>query len=67
MKHGFYRYALQIYYGLLWKEDLPITQQTLERDFLGYHCERSLKLCNWSSIQVSLFISLTGGAEIVNA
>ena len=40
MEYGFYRYDLQIYYGLLWKEDLPVTQQTLERDFLGYHYER---------------------------
>ena len=28
-------------------------------------CERSLKICDWSIIQLSLFL-LTGGARIVN-
>ena len=66
MLHGFYRYALQIYYALLLKERLPTTQETMERDCLEHHCESSLQLCNWSCIQVHLFISLTGRAGIVN-
>ena len=57
--------CLQIYYGLLLKEHLLRTQEKLERDCLEHHCERSLKLCDWSIIQVSL-LSLTGEAEIVN-
>ena len=65
MQYGFYRFTLQIYYGLLLKEHLPRTQERLEHDCLGHHCERSLKLCDWSSVQVSLFL-LTGGAGIVN-
>ena len=67
MQYGFYRYALHIYYdGLLLKEYLARTQERLlEREGLEDHCERLLKLCGSSSIQVSLFL-LTGGAEIVN-
>ena len=57
--------CLQIYYGLLLKEDLPRTQEKLERDCLEHHCERSLKLCDWSSTPVSSFL-LTGEAGIVN-
>ena len=57
--------CLQIYYGLLLKEHLPRTQKRLEHDCLEHHCERSLKLCDWSSTQVSLFL-LTGEAGIVN-
>ena len=41
----------------------------LERDCLEHYCERSLKVCNWSSIQVIvvvLLFFLTGGAGIVN-
>ena len=37
------------------------TQERLERYSLEHHCERSLKLCERSSIQISLFL-LTGGA-----
>ena len=48
--------CLQIYYGLLLKEHLPRTQKRLEHDCLEHHCERSLKLCDWSSTQVSFFI-----------
>ena len=51
---------------LLLKEHLPRTQETLERDCLEHHCERLLKLCNWSSIQVSFFTLLTGGDGIVS-
>ena len=47
------------------KEQLPRTQEKLERACLEHHCERPLKLCDWSSIQVSLFL-LTGEAGIVN-
>ena len=66
MQYGFYRIALlQIYYSLLLKEHLPRTQEKLGRDCLRHHCERSLKLCDWSSTQVSLFL-LTGEAGIVN-
>ena len=50
---------------LLLKEYLPRTQDKLERACLEHHCERSLKLCDWSSTQVSLFL-LTGEAGIVN-
>ena len=57
--------CLQIYYGLLLKEYLPRTQEKLERACLEHHCERSEKLCDWSSTQVSLFL-LTGEAGIVN-
>ena len=60
MQYDFYRYALQIYCGLLLKEYLPRIQERLKRDCLEHNCERSLKLCDWSSIQVSLFL-LTGG------
>ena len=31
MQHDSYRYALQIYYGLLLKEHLPRTQERLDR------------------------------------
>ena len=34
---------LQIYYGLLLKEHLPRTQESLERDCLEHNSERSLK------------------------
>ena len=51
--------CLQIYYALLLKEHLPRTQEKLEHDCLEHHCERSLKLSDWSSTQVSLFL-LTG-------
>ena len=57
--------CLQIYYGLLLKEPLPRTQEKLERDCLEHRCERSLKLSDWSSTPVSLFL-LTGDAGIVN-
>ena len=66
MQYGFYRYALQINYGLLLKQLLSRTQEILERDCLEHHCERPLMLCKWSSITVSLFILLTGRAGIVN-
>ena len=46
--------CLEIYYGLL-KEHLPRTQEKLERDCLEHHCKGSLKFCDWSSTQVSLF------------
>ena len=46
--------CLQIYYGLLLKEHLPRTQEKLEHDCLEHHCERSLKLPDWSSTQGSL-------------
>ena len=65
MHYGFYKYALlQIYCGLLLKEHLPITQENLQHACLEHHCERSLKLCDWSRTQVSLFL-LTGEAGIV--
>ena len=51
--------------GLLLKKYLPRTQEKLERDFLEDQCKRSLKFCDWSSTQVSLFL-LTGETEIVN-
>ena len=57
--------CLQIYYGLycglLLKEHLPRAQKKLERDCLGHHCKRSLKLCDWSCTQVS-FLLLTAEA-----
>ena len=56
--------CLQINYDLLLKEHLPRTQERLERDCLEHHCERTLKLCNWSRTQVSLFL-LTGETRIV--
>ena len=66
IQYGFYKCALQIYYGLFLKEDLPRTQKRFERDCLEHHCERSLKLSDdWSSTQVSLFL-LTGEVGIVN-
>ena len=49
--------------GLPLKEHLPRTQEKLKRDCLEHHCERSLKFCDWSSTQVSLFL-LTGEVEI---
>ena len=66
-QYDFYKYALlQIYFGLLLKKHLPRTQENLERACLEHHCKRSLKLCDWSSSQVSLFL-LTREAGIVNA
>ena len=56
--------CLQIYYGLLLKEHLPRTKKKLERDCSEHHCERSLRLCDWSSTQLSLFL-LTGEPRIV--
>ena len=55
----------QIYCGLLLKEHLLITQENLESDCLEHHCEKSLKFCEWSSAQVSLFL-LKGESGIVN-
>ena len=49
--------------GLSLKEHLPRTQEKLDSDCLEHRCERSLKFCDWSSTQVSLFL-LTGVAEI---
>ena len=57
--------CLQIYYGALLKEHLPRTQEKLKGACLEHHFERSLKYCDWSSTQVSLFL-LTGEAGIVN-
>ena len=66
-QYDFYKYALlQIYYGILLKEHLPRTQEKLKRACLEHRCKRSLKLCDWSSNQVSLFL-LTREAGIVNA
>ena len=53
--------CLQIYYGLLLKQHLQRAQEKLERDCLEHHCERSLKFCDWSRTQTSLFL-LTGEA-----
>ena len=50
---------------LLLKEHFPRTREKLERDCLEHHSERSLKLCDWSSTQIGLFL-LTGEAGIVN-
>ena len=58
--------CLQIYYGLLLKKHLPRAQEKLERDCMEHYCERSLKLCGWSTTQVRLFL-LRGEAGIVNA
>ena len=60
--------CLQIYCGWLLKEFKKIYQKlkkSFKRDCLEHHCERSLKLCDWSSTQVSLS-PLTGKAGIVN-
>ena len=57
--------CLQIYCDLLLKEHLSRTQQNLKCVCLEHHFERSLKLCDWSSTEVSLFL-LTGEAGIVN-
>ena len=58
--------CLQIYHDFLLKKHLPRTQEKLERACLEHHCERSLKLCDWSSSPVSLFL-LTGEAGSVDA
>ena len=65
MQYGFYRFFLQIYYGLMLKKYLPRTEKRLECDCLEDHCEGLLKLCDLSRIQVSFFL-LTRGAGIVN-
>ena len=57
--------CLQFYYGLLLKEHFSRTQEKLEHDCLEHHCERSLKLCDWSSTLVSLLL-MSGEAGIVN-
>ena len=57
--------CLQIYNGLLLKEHLPKTQERLDRDCLEHHFKKKLKLCDWSSTQVSLLL-LIGEAGIVN-
>ena len=56
---------LQIFYGLLLKEHLPRIQENLEHDCVEHHCERSLKLSDWSSTQVTLVL-LTGETGKVN-
>ena len=48
--------CLQIYCGLLLKENLSRAQEKLQLDCLEHHCERSLRLCDWSSTQASLFL-----------
>ena len=66
MQYCFYRYALLAdLKSILLKEHLSRTQQNLKRVCLKQHFERSLKLCDWSSTQVSLFL-LTGEAGIMN-
>ena len=40
----------------LTKEHLPRSQEMLEQACLEHHCERSLKLCDWPSTQVSLVL-----------
>ena len=57
--------CLKIYYGLLLKKRLPRTQEKPESDCLQHHCEKSLKLCHWSSTQLSLSL-LIGETRIVN-
>ena len=47
--------CLQIFHGLLLKERLPKTQEKLARDCLEHHCEKSLKLYDWSSTQVCFY------------
>ena len=61
--YGFYRYGLQIYYGLFLKEYFPRTQERLERDCLEHYRERLSS--HWSIIQASLLL-LTGEAEIIS-
>ena len=41
MQCDFYRFALHIYYGLLWKQHLARTQERLERDDLEDLCDTS--------------------------
>ena len=53
----------QAYCGLSLKYHLPITQERLERDYLGHYCEKSLKLCDWSSNQATLFDRKTWNSE----
>ena len=66
MQYDFYGYALVAnLLQLVVKEHLPRTQEKLELACLEHYCERSLKLCDWSSTQVSLFL-LTGEVGIVN-
>ena len=57
---------MQIYYGLFLKEHLPRIQKKLEHTCLEHHCERSFKLYDWSSTQVSLLLLTEGEARIVN-
>ena len=47
MQYGLYRFPLQIHHGLLLKEHLATTQESLERDCLGHHGEKSLRLYDW--------------------
>ena len=57
MQYGFYRNALLAHLlSLAVKRAFTRTQEKLERDYLKHHCERSLKLCDWSSTRVSLFL-----------
>ena len=53
----------QAYFGLSLKYHLPMTQERLERDYLGHYCEKSLKLCDWSSNQATLFDRKTWNSE----
>ena len=48
--------CLQIFHGLLFKEHLTRTQEKPERACLEQDCEESLKLFDWSSTQVCLFL-----------
>ena len=66
MQQGFYRCILcRLTMAWCWKSIYQELNKRLERDRLKHCCERSLNLCNWLSIHVSLFL-LTGRAGIVN-
>ena len=68
MQYGFYRklcFAGRSTNDLSLKEHLQRTHKRLEQDCSKHHCKKSLRLCDWSSTQVSLFL-LTGEAGIVN-
>ena len=58
-------FACRFTVACCWKRIQSRTQEKLQLDCLEHHCERSLRLCDWSSTQASLFL-LTGQTGRVN-
>ena len=55
--------CLQIYHGLLLKSIYQELQKSWNVTCLKHHCERSQKLCYWSSTQINVFIDRSWNSE----